>query len=216
MRACVGVLGVLLVLAVSPRASAAQLTDSSTGQSFGVEQKVGGASYTCLGAGVRKFVVVKIYAVAFCLDSAVAATTVKEYVARAHPGVSGEELADALEDDPKFFEALQDAPGNKLVIMKLVHEVTKEKMAEAFRDSLSPVLSAAKIDQLIGAIAGDAREGQRIQIYSVGNSLTIELDGAGRKLEDAEIARKLWRVWLGPRSVTPSLKDSLAAHAAGQ
>ena len=211
MRTLLAALAASLTLPLA--ASAATVVDESTGQRFEVSQKAGGASYTCLAAGVRKFLMVKVYAVAFCVADAHAGEA-KKWAAE-HHAEKGEDLADALEDDGKFFDAVAGMPGDKLVIMKLVRDVPKDKMAESFQDSLGSVLPAAKIDQLVAAIPGDAKEGQTVKLHSHGGSLTIEVDGAGRKVDDPEVVKKLWRVWLGPKSVSPSLKEALAARTAG-
>jgi hypothetical protein len=202
-----------LVASVPAAASAEKVRDGSTGISFDVEQQVGGIAYTCLGAGVRKILVFKAYAVTFCLERSIAAETVRGYVQKTYPALRGEDLADALEDDPKFFEHLAGAPGDKLVIMRVVRDVSREKVANAFRDSLAEILPKAKVDKLIATIPGDIPDGQSALLYSKGDALTIDIGGNGKTLEDADIARKLWWVWLGPSGVSPSLKDSIATRA---
>ena len=203
-----------LLVSLAPAASAQKVKDASTGIAFDVQQQVGGVAYTCLGAGVRKIVVFKAYAVTFCLEQAVAEKTVRGYIAEKYPNLKGEDLVDALEDDPKFFEHLAGAPGDKLVIMRVVRDVSKEKVANAFRDSLSGLLPQAKVDKLIETIPGDIPDGQSALLYSKGDSLTIDIAGKGKTLDDADIAKKLWWVWLGPSGVSPSLKDSIAERAA--
>lgn len=197
-------------------ASAQRVRDSSTGISFDVPQKVGGVSYTCLGAGVRKIVVFKAYAVAFCLEQSIADQTIRGYIENKYPNLKGEDLSDALEDDPRFFQHLADAPGDKLVIMRVVRDVSKDKVAGAFRDSLADLLPKAKVDKLIETIPGDIPDGQTALLYSKGSSLTIDIGGQGKTLDDADTAKKLWWVWLGPSGVSPSLKDSIAQHAAAR
>lgn len=214
MKPLVLALFALLVSSLPAAASAEKVKDDSTGISFDVRQQVGGVEYTCLGAGVRKIVVFKAYAVTFCLEQSIAEQTVKGYVEKTYPKLKGEDLADALEDDPKFYEHLALAPGDKLVIMRVVRDVSREKVANAFRDSLAEILPKAKVDKLIETIPGDIPDGQSALLYSKGDTLTIDIGGKGKTLEDADIARKLWWVWLGPSGVSPSLKDSIAARAA--
>lgn len=207
-------LALVAFLLSSAPAAAQKVKDDSTGISFDVRQEVAGVGYTCLGAGVRKILVFKAYAVTFCLEQSVAEQTVRGYVEKAHPNLKGEDLVDALEDDPKFFEHLIDAKGDKLVIMRVVRNISRDQVADAFRDSLSEILPESKVAKLVETIPGDIKDGQSAKLYSKGSSLTIDIAGAGKTIDDADIAKKLWWVWLGPSGATPSLKDSIAARAA--
>jgi len=193
-------------------ASAAPLVDDSTGVKFDREQTIGGTRYECLGAGVRKVLFFKAYAVTYCLQAGKSKEVVDAYLAKAHPSLSGEKLSDALEDDAKFFEALASASADKLVIMQLVRDISKEKISDAFRSSLSGVLPKEKVDRLIATIPGDAKDGQKILIYSKGSELVIDIAGDAKRIDDEMITQKLWRVWLGPDAVSPSLKESIAAN----
>ncbi len=214
MRPATALALLALLVSFAPAAAAQKVKDGSTGISFDVRQEVGGVAYTCLGAGVRKILLFKAYAVTFCLEQAVAEKTVRGYVEQTYPQLKGDDLADALEDDPKFFEHLAGAPGDKLVIMRVVRDVARDKIAGAFRDSLAGILPKAKVDKLIETIPGDIPDGQSARLYSKGNTLTIDIAGKGNTIDDADIAKKLWWVWLGPSGVAPSLKDSIAARAA--
>lgn len=197
-------------------AAPAVVVDSSTGVKFDQVQTVEGTRYECLGAGVRKVLFFKAYAVTYCVEASKARGVVDEYLASAHPKLSGDKLADALEDDERFFETLASAPADKLVIMRLVRDISKDKISDAFRSSLSGVLPKEKVDRLIATIPGDAKDGQKILIYSKGSELVIDIAGDAKRIDDEMIARKLWRVWLGPDAVAPSLKDSIAARTAGR
>jgi len=194
--------------------AAPTIRDESTGVQFASSLSVEGTRYQCLGAGVRKVLFFKAYAVTYCLQASQAQSLVDGYIQKNHPGLKGEKLQDALEDDPRFFRALADASGDKLVIMRLVRNISKNQIADAFRSSLSEVLPKEKVEKLIATIPGDAKDGQKIQLYSKGSELVIDIAGDARRIDDAEIAQKLWLVWLGPDTPTPSLKDSIAKHAA--
>jgi hypothetical protein len=204
----------LLLLLSPPARAASPLVDSSTGTQFAPTRKLGETTFQCLGAGVRKVFIVKIYALTFCLDATGAEAAVADYAGKAHSGKSGEALAEALEEDPAFFDALSSARLDKLVVMRLVHDVPAAKLAAAFRESLADVLSKDKIEKLVAAVPGDGKEGHTILLYTKGNTLTIDLEGSKKTIDDAETAQKLWRVWLGPKSVSPTLKESLAERAA--
>ncbi len=201
-------------MAPAMAAASPSIVERSTGVKFAQEITIEGTTYECLGAGVRKVLFFKAYALTFCLEAAKSRQLVSSYVTKAHPKLRGEDLVEALEDDASFFTALENAPANKLVIMRLVRNISKDKISSAFRDSLSGVLPKEKVDKLIATIPGDAKDGQKILIYSKGDELVIDIGGEAKRLEDAMIAQKLWRVWLGSDAVSSSLKESIAARAA--
>lgn len=195
-------------------AGAAELVDSSTGTRFAPTATAGGTEFQCLGAGVRKMLTFKVYAVAYCVD-AERADAVETLGQALHPDLTGEELAKALENDPRFYDHLQRLPGDKLVIMHMVRDVDRAKLADAFRKSLKDVLPREKVEKLVAAIPADVRNGENAILYSNGPNLVIDIGGRQSTLEDAQIAQRLWSVWLGPESVSPSLKRSIAQNAAG-
>lgn len=208
------ILPALLALLIATPALAQDIVDESTGRKFAATQTVGGTTYRCLGAGVRKVFIVKAYALAYCVEAVKADAVVNGFVEKAYPALKGEDLQDQLEDDQRFFDALATAPADKLVIMKVVRDIPREKIASAFRDSLSKVLPKEKVDRLVATIPGDIKEGQTANIYSVGDKLVLDFGGTVKEIEDADIVKNLWRVWMGPDGVSPTLKESIAAHVA--
>lgn len=209
-------LAALLLLAAPAAAQSKPIVDESTGVKFDAEITADGTTYRCLGAGVRKVFLFKAYAVTYCLESGKVDDTLVPFLKKEHEGAKGGALADALEDDQRFFDALASARGDKLVVMRLVRDISKDQIAGAFRDSLSDVLSKPQVDKLIDTIPGDAKDGQKILLHSHGDKLVIDIAGNAKTIEDKEIASKLWRVWLGPDSVTPSLKESIAQQVAAR
>lgn len=209
-------LPLLLVLAAAgARAQAgATLRDDSTGVRFDVTTTVGGTTYRCLGAGARKVFLFKAYAVAYCLEEAKVDEVIAPYLRERHPGKKGEALAEALEEDQRFYDRLAGAPGDKLVVMRVVRDISRDRIAGAFEDSLSDVLPKEKVAKLIATIPGDAQDGQQILIHSHGSRVVIDIAGKAKNIDDAMIAQKLWRVWLGPSGVSPSLKESIAEEVA--
>jgi len=62
----------------------------------------------------------------------------------------------------------------------------------------------------------DLVEGDRkvsVLLYSNGSKLMIDIAGRRGEIDDEEIASKLWFVWLGSRSVTPTLNEDIAERA---
>lgn len=203
-------LAALLLLATPAAAAEKPLVDPSTGVKFDAEPTVDGTNFRCLGAGVRKVFLFKAYAVTYCIEADKVDDAIVPYLQKNHANRQGGALTDALEDDQKFFDQLAAARGDKLVVMRLVRDISKDQIAGAFRDSLSDVLSKAQVDKLIDTIPGDAKDGQKILLHSHGDQLVIDITGKAKTIDDGEIASKLWRVWLGPDSPTPSLKESIA------
>jgi len=205
-----------LVVLATPAFAAETLVDDSTGTRFEAETTVAGTRYRCLGAGVRKVFLFKAYAVTYCIEAARVDDALVPHIEKRHAGRKGEALAEALEDDQAFFDGLARAPGDKLVVMQLVRNISKDQIAGAFRDSLGGVLSKEKVEKLIDTIPGDGKDGQKILLHSHGSRLVIDIAGDAKTIDDQEIADNLWRVWLGPDSPTPSLKESIARHVAAR
>jgi hypothetical protein len=192
--------------------TAERIREPKTGVSFSSEMTVGGDQFDCLGAGLRRVFVVNAYALAFCADDGGA--LVDEYTAQRYPGLGGEALEQRLAKDPAFFEAISEAPGDKVVVMRVLRDLPAERLREAFRESLANVLPPEKVDKLLTVLTTDARKGELAVLRSDGERVVVDIGGRQQVVDDADIAQKLWTVWLGPKSVTPSLKESIAERAA--
>ncbi len=208
--ALVSVLGLALI--ASPL-RAAPLVEESSEVSFPEIRKAGETSYRCLATGLRKVVFFKVYANTFCIEEGKAEAIVKAAVAANGEGKKGEDLAEVLEDSRPFFKAIFSSKADKLVVMHMVRDVSKEKLAEAFQDSLEKILAQASIDKLKALMTVDATEDMEVLFYSKGSKVFVEMGGKPNMVDDAQIAAKIWRVWLGPSSVTPGLRDDLAERA---
>jgi len=210
-RAALTLSALVLTISAAARAAPTSFVDESTGIKFEPVQTVNGTTYQCLGAGVRKaFIFVKVYAAEFCVEPG-ALKPAADYVAGVKAkGGNPSDLAGKLNDDPAFFNSLVEAPGGKLVIMHLVRDITREDLAKAFREAMSKVLPPEKVEKLIAIIPGDPKNNQEVKLSSTGDTLTIDIAGNAKKVDDAQIAQNIWRVWLGKDGVSPSLKESVA------
>lgn len=193
----------------------APLREPSTGVRFDPHPQVAGTTFQCLGTGLRKVFLFEVYAVTYCLEPA-QVKKLDAYVDQKYPGFVGEPLVKALRSDPGFYGRLALSPGDHLVLMHAVRDFSRRKMGEAFRDSLKSVLSPEKINTLIAAIPADVKDGDDVRIYRVGDELTIDIAGRKNTIVDAEIAEKLWDVWLSGKSVTPALRRTIAERAAAR
>ena len=211
--ACALVFG-SLAAALGARAEGVQIVDRATGTKFDEVTRVEGKAYKCLGAGVRKLAVVKVYALAFCVDAAHSDALVSSYLEAHHGGLQGESLFDALRKDPKFFDMLAGTKHNRLVVLKMQRDLSRKQLATNIRRSLTPLLPEEKLDKLDAAITTGARKAQVVKIYAVGTKLTVDVAGEVRVVEDEEVTRKLFFVWLGTKSVSPTLREDIARRAA--
>jgi hypothetical protein len=195
-------------------AEAGTIVEEATGTKFNLLTDYDGRAYRCLGTGVRKLALLKVYALAFCVDTIHADTLVRDYVKAHHAGLEGKRLFDALRNDAQFFDTLARNGHSRLVTLKMQRDVSRNQLANTIRRSLTPLVTEAKLDELDAAITRGAKKGQVVTISAVGPKLTVDVAGEVRVVEDEEVARNLFIVWLGPDSVTPSLREDIARRAA--
>lgn len=190
-----------------------QIIDRTTGTRFDEIIQVEAKSFKCLGVGVRKLLMVNVYAVAFCVEAAHADAPVKRYIEDHYANLRGDALFEALREDPKFFRMLAGTKANRLVVLKMRRDLSKKQLADNMRRSLRGLLSDDKLAELTAAITTGAKKGQIVKIYALGTRLTVDVAGAVRVIEDEEVTAKLFFVWLGPRSVSPALREDIARRA---
>jgi hypothetical protein len=204
----------VLVLMMAPLTghAAGPMVDKETGVRFHPEQTINGTTFQCLGAGVRKVIFVNVYAAEFCLEPGSLQPALDDVAAAKAKGGSATDVSKVLASDPALFDSLMGTAGDKLLIMHMVRDVSREQLAKAFRESLSKVLPPEKVEKLLAIIPGNASKNEDVKISSAGDTLTIDIAGKADTIHDAEIAQKIWSVWLGPHSVSPSLKQSIATN----
>lgn len=205
---------VALAAALGARADGGQVVDKATGTKFDELTRVEGTAYKCLGAGVRKLAVVKVYALAFYVDAPHADALVRGYLQDHYAGLRGEPLFEGLRKDVRFFDMLASARHSRLVVLKMQRDVSRKQLASTIRRSLKPLLPDEKLDRLDAAITKGAEKGQVVKIYAVGTKLTVDVAGEVRVLDDEEVTRNLFYVWLGTKSVSPTVREDIARRAA--
>ena len=203
-----------LAMALGVRADGDQVVEEATGTKFDELTRVEGREYECLGAGVRKLVMVKVYALAFYVDAAHADSVVKSYLQAHHPALQGEPLFEALRKDVKFFKTLASTEHSRLVVLKMQRDLSRSQLAANIQRSLAPLLPKDKLDKLDTAITQGAEKGQVVKIYAVGPKLTVDVAGKIRVVDDEEVARHLYSVWLGTETVSPTLREDIARRIA--
>lgn len=209
-----GIVTALLAFPVGAHADGGQIIERTTGTKFEEIIQVEGQSFRCLGAGVRKLMTANVYAVAFYVEAEHADALVKSYIEDHHAELRDDPLFGALRKDSNFFGTLAGTKRNRLAMLKMRRDLSKKQLASNIRRSLGALLPDEKLDKLTAAITAGAKKGEIVKIYAVGSRLTVDVAGAVRVIDDEEVTRNLFFVWLGPKSVSPTLRDDIARRAA--
>ncbi len=181
--------------------------------------EVEGKRYTCLGSGVRKKLLFKVYDLTFCVEEGAAKSELSRFVASAprHAGKSGDALASSLAQDPAFFDFLVTMKVAKAAEFAFLRDVSSDQIQGSFRESLSKTLGAGaapRIEALVKLIDSELHEKERFWMTTApGGRIAFELKGH-KELTDAELARAIWQVYLGAEPVAPALKEAVARGAA--
>lgn len=196
------------------------LIEPSSELAFEKTPTLDGKRYQCLGTGIRKKAIFRVYAIAFCVEEAGFAASLPQYFegpGKKHAQLRGDELARALSKDPGFFQFLRGAPVDKAIELVFVRSVGAEKMRETFVESLTRALGAGerpRIDAFVRMLDRDLKEGDRLALRTTrAGAIQVHL-GAPRVLEDPTLAGGIWQAYLGPDSSVPSLKESIARGTA--
>ena len=204
--------------AAAPPTVADRLVEPASEIAFDARPLIDGERFVCLGAGIRKKSIFKVYAVSFCLEKAGAAQ-LEAWLARSGQRLAGRAgLADALADDEAFFRELLSLGVAKAVEMAFVRDVSRDKIRAAFADSLVRVLGEGergRVEAFVAQLQREVRSGERLTLLArPGGDITVWLSGERRVLHDEIIAGALWTPYLGTDSITPSLKRSVAQGVA--
>ncbi len=204
-----------LFATMEAHAEGRQVVERATGTTFEELAGVDGKAFQALGTGVRKLALVNVYALGFYIDAAHADALVRSYIEAHHAGLQEQALFEALRKDARFFDTLASTKHHRLVVLKMQRDVSRKQLASTIRRSLTPLLPEDKLDRLDAAITKGAGKGQVVKIYAVGAKLTVDVAGEVRTIEDEEVTDNLFFVWLGTKSVTPTLREDIARRSAG-
>jgi hypothetical protein len=208
-------LGLLCALAFGSTTALADdtLVEPSTGFAFPLARKLDGHPLTLLGVGVRKKVVVKVYAMALYVDETEARRNFPPLVARA----GGRSRAALLSGDHAQQFAIWGA-FDKLAVLHFVRDVDGEKIRDAFKEGLEDELSEKATPEMrkaaesfVGLFNRELKNGEEIEIRTDGDG-HIGVTIAGEKKDgpqSAKLARAVWGVWLGAKPISTDLRKSL-------
>ncbi|HEY3446313.1 MAG TPA: chalcone isomerase family protein [Myxococcales bacterium] len=199
-------------LAAAPASAADQLVEPSTEVKFEKAPTIDGKPYLCLGTGLRKKAFFKVYAIVYCLEEAAGRPALAKLLE------GNAKSASDLADDSEFFKKLVALPVDKAAEMVFVRDVGKEKMKDAFEESLTKALGKAekpRIDAFLTAnMDKDLKSGDHMILRTKpSGEITVGLAGALKTSTDPILAPAVWMPYLGPDSVAPSLKKSVAEGA---
>jgi hypothetical protein len=146
------------------------------------------------GTGVRKKMMFKVYAAALYVDGSV-----------------------PLPPPPLETLSVDDLP--RRLVMTFLRDVDEEKIQEAYREGLidkvwkaqpGPEL-ADQVDSFLDYFKGGVRKGESIELtYLPGEGLYTVVGGKPKPVvADPNIARGVWRVWLGNEPVSQELRRDL-------
>lgn len=155
-----------------------------------------------MGVGVRKMLVVNVYAAALYVDPA----GFKEAV-----GAKGAKGAN---------RALHRGHFNRRMLLHFVRKVPAKKIREAFRDSLIHNMSEedyaaekANIDTFLAA-CGDVGKGEVFEFETRGNRVTVTLRGKTIfKSKSRRLVKGMWGSYFGKRPINEKLRKSLLKGA---
>jgi hypothetical protein len=196
------------------------IVDSDTNQEYPVHPLFEGKRYRVLGVGSRKMHLLHVYSIAFAVEDDAHLAVVADYLEDPgfmHRNLRGKELAQVLAWDSRFFTALMDAPLNKAAELVFHHHVKVDRMREELAHGLERAMapgSRERIAKLVNLVKRDLGKGERMIFRTRGNAvLWVDFDGA-HEVDDEPVARAIWSIFLGPESVTASLKESIARGVA--
>jgi hypothetical protein len=213
------VAGLAAILSAAP-ASAEQITEPSSGLKFEKNPTIDGAKYVCLGAGIRKKLVFKVYALVFCVEETAGKAELAKFMEGPGKGLAaktGDDLAEALAESPGFFRHIIAMPVPKAAEFVFQRNVDAETMKETFTESLVKALGQdekPRVDAFVAMLDQDIKKGDRLKIRT---KPTGEIDvglGEMKHRNDEKIARAVWESYFGPNAVSPSLKEAVAKGAA--
>lgn len=196
----------------------AALKDPTNGAAFDETFIIDGQTFHCLGAGGHKVLFYEVYSNAFCVDAKTSLETIQEYILKTYPDYSSEKLFNKLKDDDKFFDLLSKLPGDKLIQIRFLRDLSRDQIADAMVKATKPLVPAAEVERVNAAFRRrDPRQGDLALIFSQGEALNMHLADSRERFERANaLVDRIWLVWLGGDSPTPSLREELARRFGAQ
>jgi hypothetical protein len=201
------VIGATLLAGAPARAE--KVREPSSEHEFERDPSFHGQGYHCLATGIRKKAIIKVYAIAFCVEKDKAGEALN--AAKAAAGGAPDE------DSQPFFNSLRDAKVAKAADMYFVRNVDKGKIAEAYEETLKKAMGADDAEgqaKFLAMVDRDVKEGEHIVLTTTpAGEIHMTIGDSDHSITDAKVAQHIWNAWLGPDGVSGSLKKALAEGA---
>lgn len=212
-RGCLGALALVSVLASATPATAEKVTEPATDVQFDAKRTTDGKSYVLVGVGVRKKLVVKVYAMGLYVEEVEGKRAFPSLAMKA----GGSDKAKLTEGDRAQAFVIWGQFG-KLGVMHFVRDVGADKIRGAFEEGLTDELTEkapADVREATQAflklVDRDVKSGDEVLLHT-GADGKIELSIAGQakgSVQNTKLARALWSIWLGPKPISKDLRAEL-------
>jgi hypothetical protein len=194
-------------------ARAEKVAEPATGVQFDAKKSVDGRGYTLIGAGVRKKVFVKVYAMGLYVEDVEAKRAFPSLATKAG-GTDKQKLTEG--DRAQSF--VMWGSFNKIAVLHFVRDVDAGKIRGAFEDSLGDELSERAAADVREATQGflklidkDAKAGDEVVVHTAPDGkIDVTIGGVAKgSVQNAKLARAIWGVWLGARPISKDLRGEL-------
>jgi hypothetical protein len=191
----VAAVALLLGAAAATPLVAQEVTEAGSGVKFAA--KVDDKSL--LGAGLRKKMFFKVYALGFyAADSAIAGPLT------AYKGKT---------DSPAFYRELAQGDFSKQVTMKFLRDLSSSKIQEAMREALAGA-DKARVDAFVGYFPAITSGQECVLKWAPGGTLETVMAGQAKPpIADKAFAMAVFGIWLGEKPIQEDLKKAIVSRA---
>ena len=200
MIAAVLVMGTPLLVGAGVSRAADRVPEPATGVEFPVEA---GRGLTLLGVGVRKKLIINVYASAIY----VAPAKMKKHVKNLEP--------------KSIYHSLVYGAFPRRMVLHFVRDVGGDKIKGAFKASLSKNLSKEDLEHekevledFYKVCERGVKKGQQFIVDTSGRRVRITLGGKlVFKIKSKRLARGMWMSWFGRHPISEEMRKTLISRA---
>jgi len=210
------VLGVCLVALTVVWLQGAEVREESTGIKFPELRRVAhdgtDIEMTCLGVGVRKKFIVKVYGLAFYVEQQYRSELKAQWQAK-YPEVK------KLQNQKSFYQQLLSGAYTRRFEMRFVRDVDAETIRDSFRDSLEANMPELKrntalqkaMEEFLGWFQPEVKENEALilNIFADGTVEAFHNSTRLGSMTHAALAQGVTAIWLGEECISDDLKEDL-------
>ena len=179
--------------------------------SFATRTRIGEVDQVLVGAGTRKILGVKVYAMGMYVEEEAARRRMPDLVAEA-----GGSDRDTLVRGEHAAQFIVHGKFDKLAVLHFVHKVSAKETADAYRPLLAEDLSdknpQLKQDtEAFLALFADVSDGDDVLIHTSAEGF-IWVESHGKKRNgprNQRLSYDVWNIWLGAKPISADLKHAL-------